>query len=43
MFEMDDLIANLDLSGTAVNQIDDLSRHLRREAKHVSRMRRCWL
>ena len=37
MFEMDDLIADLDLSGAAVNQIDDLRGHLRREAKRVCR------
>lgn len=43
MFEMDDLIADLDLSGAAVNQIDDLRGYLRREAKRVCRARRCRL
>ena len=33
MFEMDDLIADLDLPGTAVSQIDDLCWHLSRETK----------
>ena len=40
VFEVDDLIADLDLPGTAVSQIDDLCGHLRRNATRVYRM--CW-
>ena len=39
VFEVDDLIADLDLPGTTVRQIDDLCGHLRREAERVCRMR----
>ena len=41
--EMDGPIADLDLPGTAVSQIDDLCGHLCRKAKRVCRMRWCRL
>src|SRR6185437_8910061 len=43
MAELDNLLADLDLSGTAISQIDDLCGYLRRQTEGICRMGGRWL